>query len=175
MISPNSGEEIFEWRENFVGDVPVDNPQHIGNRAAPEPFWGALAEAYVTGCCEIHAHFRASTVEGGILGDWCAFVKKGEKDLDFVNVDTVGDEECESGEVIQGDSVGQPVLIFDRELVKLPEGGRYGTCPLACTVAAARSLPWRVGRYPQSCDRICPKNQGPWQCLWKGSGTRNRP
>src|SRR5215208_4983753 len=79
MISPNSGEEIFEWRENFVGDVPVDNPQHIGNRAAPEPFWGALAEAYVTGCCEIHAHFRASTVEGGILGDWCAFVKKAKR------------------------------------------------------------------------------------------------
>src|SRR5215207_9471557 len=114
----------------------------------PQSRFGALAEAYVTGCCEIHAHFRASTVEGGILGDWCAFVKKSEKDLDFVNVDTVGDEECESGEVIQGDSVGQPVLIFDRELVKLPEGGSlrnlsprlYG-CSRSISALASRSIP----------------------------------
>jgi hypothetical protein len=109
-------------REHLLGDVPVDDLERVGDRAHPERFGSAYVEAYVEGCVETHFHFRAGTVNGGILGDWCAAVKCVEQVFDLVDIDVVRNEEREGGDVDEACRVGQSVLVLDRKLVELPQG-----------------------------------------------------
>jgi hypothetical protein len=113
--------EVVQGREYMVGDESVNDAQRVGDRVAPELFWSTTGEAYVEGCCEIHVHFRASTVEGRILGDWCAAIKKAEKNLNVVSADVVGNKERESGEIVEGSGMWQAMLFLNRKLVKLPK------------------------------------------------------
>ena len=117
-----SEERVHQRREHLVDDVSVEALKCAGDRFAQESDRGTLAEAYVEGRCEIHAHFRAGTVEGRIFGDWCAAIEKAEKALDLVNTDAVGFEERQSGEVVQGGGMRKPMLFYDLKLIKLPEG-----------------------------------------------------
>jgi hypothetical protein len=70
-----SGEVRRKHWKNRANDVPVNTFEGSEGRFAPQSFVCAPAEAYVEGRCEIHMHFRAGIVAGGIAGDWRAVVK----------------------------------------------------------------------------------------------------
>src|SRR3712207_1568999 len=111
-----------QGRKHSVDDVSVDARKGVEDRLAQEYVWNPLAEAYVEGRCEIHVHFRAGTIDGGILGDWCAAIKIAEEDLDFFGSDAPKFEKRERGDVVQGGHMGQPVLLCVRKFVQLPQG-----------------------------------------------------
>jgi hypothetical protein len=114
-------EERGEWREHRVDDVSMEGVKGIPDGNEQEGVRNPLAEAYVEGCCEIHVHFRAGTVEGGVLGDWCALIKIAGKGIDVVDGDVLAREERYSTEPIQGHGRRKPVLVYDLKLIKLPQ------------------------------------------------------
>lgn len=97
MTGANSGEVIGKRRDNLFGYVTMDMRQPLGNRHAAELLWGSLAESYAEGGCEIHVHFRAGFVDGGVAGDWCAIFNRTKDWLDFVRSETMNPERDRSG------------------------------------------------------------------------------
>ena len=126
------GEVRAEGSEHCFEYVLMDAGQSIGSRHASELLWGTLAKRYVEGGCELHVHFRAGTVKGGIAGDWCAVFNRLEDWLDFVGSYTFGDEEPE-GHSPEKQDMRQPVLVLNSKLVKLPQEV-VGVEPLASVV-----------------------------------------
>lgn len=115
-------ERVNQRGQYLVDNIPLEALKGAGDGAAPQSLGSALGESYIEGRCEIHVHFRAGTVEGRILGDWCAAVKPSEKALDFFRADSVGHEERQRRDIVECGRVGQSVLFHVREFIKLPEG-----------------------------------------------------
>jgi hypothetical protein len=119
-------EEFLERRQHLANDAPVDIPQHGGDGEPWYLFWDSLAEAYAEGGLEIHLHFRAGTVEGGVAGDWCAvFNRTPAHEFDFVEHVVAGGDEAK-GLGRKEDNMGQPVLIHVVKLVEPPKGVGLG-------------------------------------------------
>jgi hypothetical protein len=116
-----AGEVRSHRPENLVRYVVMDARQRIGNLDAAEVLWSTLAESYVEGGCELHVHFRAGTVEGRIVGDWCAVFNREVDWLDFLGSNAVGDK---IGDGSQGKhhDMRQAVLVHYGKPVELPEG-----------------------------------------------------
>lgn len=116
----NSAEVRDEGRKNRFRYVTMDTREPVGDRVASELLWSSLAETYAKGGIELHVHFRAGFVNGGIAGDWCAIFNRSEDWLDFVDSDTAEDDEG-NGLGSEKGNVGQTVLVLDGKLVELPE------------------------------------------------------
>lgn len=116
-----SGEVRGQWRQDPPRYVVMDFSESLGNRQASNLLWGSLAETYQEGGCELHVHFRAGFVGGGVAGDWCAIFNRVEDWLDFVRNDAHRHDvtETRGGEPRR---VGQPVRVDVGKLVELPQG-----------------------------------------------------
>src|SRR5215208_7813162 len=129
MSDPNSGKEFFEVREHVANDASVYHPKYVRDGEPWDSFWNSLAEAYAEGGVEIHIHFRAGFVEGGVAGDWCAiFNRTPAQDFDFVGDVVAGDDESK-GRGREKDEVGQSMLVHVFKLVEPPEGVGLSTLP----------------------------------------------
>lgn len=117
----NSGEVQSQGAQHFVGDVGVDCRESRGNRHTPEYLWDSLAEAYAESRCDIHVHFRARFVEGGIAGNWCALFNRVEDRFDVADVQVVRNEIART-QLCEKDDMGQPMLVHVGKLVELPKG-----------------------------------------------------
>lgn len=120
MTNLDSGQEIFEGRQYRARYVAMDMRQPVGNRHAAQLLWGSLTETYVEGRCEVHVHFRAGLVNGGVAGDWCAVFNQSKDWLDFVGSEAFDPEGNRSGP--EKRDVRQAVLVLDGKLVELPKG-----------------------------------------------------
>ena len=89
---------MYRWKASSVSGIG----RHQSRLGASLP--KATSKAVLK--FEVYVHFHTGTVEGELLGDWCAAVKKSEKDLDFLGTDTVGHEERQGRGVIKGGGVG---------------------------------------------------------------------
>lgn len=98
----------------------MDESQFVRDRSTPEAFWNTVAEAYVEGWRQLHLHFRAGFIEGGVTGNWCTIFNRAEHRLDFINR-KMRREKVGERNVHEKDDVGQPVFVFNGELVELPE------------------------------------------------------
>ncbi len=123
MTNPKSGEKVFERRQHFAVDATVDVAQYLRDGEPWDSFWPSLAEAYAELGIEIHVHFRAGFVEGGIAGDFCAvFNRTPPHEFDVVGgVAVAGSNEAKQPGR-EKDEVGQPMLVHVVKLVKPPEG-----------------------------------------------------
>lgn len=127
MTHANSGEVVSEGRDNLFGYVKMDMSQPIGDREASELLWGSLAESYAEGGCEIHVHFRAGLVNGGVAGDWCAIFNRKVDWLDFVGDGAFINHEGHMRNARVRRNVRQTVLVLVGKPVELPEGIVDGT------------------------------------------------
>ncbi len=127
MTGANSGEVIGKGRENPFSYVVMDTRQSVGDREASELLWGSLAETYAEGGCEIHVHFRAGLVNGGIAGDWCAVFNRECDWLDFISSGASRNPKGQMRDTSEGCDVRQPMLVLSGKLVELPEGVVGGT------------------------------------------------
>lgn len=126
MTDPKLSEGFFEGRQHLTNDVSVDNPQYLRDGEPWHFFWGSLAEAYAEAGVEVHVHFRAGFVEGGVAGDWCAvFNRTPAHELDLVGYVVAGDHEAK-GVRREKDEVGQSVFIHSVKLVEPPKGVGFG-------------------------------------------------
>lgn len=107
----------------------VDHGLHdvVVDRRQPERYWHSSeglgnpsSEAYVGSGCDLHVHFRAGLVEGGIAGDWCAAFNRMPKVLDVVGCEVVGNEQTRA-RLREEHDIGQTVLVLDVKPVKLPK------------------------------------------------------
>lgn len=120
-------EERTQGRQHCAHYVAMDMRQPVGNRHAAELLWGSLAETYVEGGCEVHIHFRAGFVNGGVAGDWCAVFDRSKDWLDFIGSKAFDPEGYRSGS--EKRDVRQTVLVLDGKLVELPKGVVGGVVP----------------------------------------------
>lgn len=116
-----SGEVRSQGGDNLARYVVMDARKRLGNLNAAELLWTTQAESYVEGGCELHVHFRAGTIEGRILGDWCAVFNREVDWFDFLDSNTVGDKIADGSQSEQ-DDMRQAVLVQYGKLVELPEG-----------------------------------------------------
>src|SRR5215217_5162968 len=129
MTGPNSGKEFFEVREHVANDASVYHPKYVRDGELWDSFWNSLAEAYAEDGVEIHIHFRAGFVEGGVAGDWCAiFNRTPSQDFDFVGGVVAGGDESK-GIGREKDEVGQSMLVHVFKLVEPPKGVGLSTLP----------------------------------------------
>jgi hypothetical protein len=129
VTDPNSGKEVFEGRQNVANDASVDSSEYVRDGEPWHSFWNSLAEAYAEAGVEVHVHFRASFVKGGVAGDWCAaFNRTPSHEFDFVGNVVAGDDESK-GLGCEKDEVGQPVLVHVFKLVEPPKGVGLGKLP----------------------------------------------
>jgi hypothetical protein len=153
--------------DNLFGYVAMDMSQPVGDREASELLWGSLAEAYAEGGCEIHVHFRAGVVNGGIAGDWCAIFNREIDWLDFVRDRAFVDHEGQMGNAHERCNVGQTVLVLLGKLVELPKG-----------VVGGAPLPSVVRLQPlDDCFRVwvdAPQHAVQFFEVIVGTGTENR-
>lgn len=122
MTNPVSGEVRGQTRKHLAHYVVMDVSKPVGNGHASELLWGSLAETYAEGGCELHVHFRAGVVNGGIAGDWCAIFNRAEDWLDLIHRDTRRRDEAECRQGCKNRGVRQPVLVDIGKLVELPKG-----------------------------------------------------
>lgn len=127
MTNSNWGEVVGKERQNVPHYVTMDVRQPVGNRHAAKLLWGSLAESYAEGGHELHIHFLAGLVNGGIAGDWCAIFNRAEDWLDFVSSEAFNPEREARGSKKR--NVRQPVLVLDGKLVELPKGVVGGPVP----------------------------------------------
>lgn len=97
----------------------MDLRQPVVNWEATELGWGSLAETYAEGGCELHVHFRAGFVNGGIAGDWCAIFNRTVDWFDFIGSEAFN--HVPHGGSSDERNVRQTVLVLDVKLIELPE------------------------------------------------------
>lgn len=133
VTNANSGEEFFQRRQHLAVDPTADVAQYLRDGEPWESFWPSLAEAYAEFGIEIHVHFRAGFVKGGVAGDFCAaFNRTPLHEFDVVGGVVVagGDEAEQPGR--EKDEVGQPMLVHVVKLVKPPEWIGLGEPNTSC-------------------------------------------
>lgn len=126
MSNSDSGEVRGKGRKHLLDYVTMDVSQPIGDRHAAELLWGSLPESYAEGGCEMHVHFRAGFVNGGIASDWCTIFNRAEDWFKFVHTQ---EELVGETNVREKRNVRQTVLVLDGKLVELPKGIVGGFLP----------------------------------------------
>jgi hypothetical protein len=115
------GNERTKGRNHLAGDPLIDFAQYVFDPRPVDDMWRTFAERYEESRGLLHVHFRV--VAGGreVPQNFCAAFNRSPVGLGVDGPTTAGHVQAD-GPGAEGGDVGEPVLVFDRKVVKHREG-----------------------------------------------------